>query len=100
MGGLQFQATMAAPRLAPIDPALLLIDHIEREVIRRPGVSISGDTPLVSSGLIDSFALIQVFMELQKVTNRKIPAAKVRAKDMDTVRLMLALAERMGTPRQ
>ncbi len=79
---------------------LQLIDHIQREVVRRPGVEIKDDTPLVSSGLIDSFALIQIFLQLEKITNRKIPAAKVRAKDMDTVRLMFAMAEKMGTPRR
>ncbi len=91
---------MATPGLAPNGQMLQLIDHIQREVVRRPGVEIKDDTPLVSSGLIDSFALIQIFLELEKITNRKIPAAKVRAKDMDTVRLMFAMAEKMGTPRR
>lgn len=91
---------MATPGLPPNGQMLQLIDHIQREVVRRPGVEIRDDTPLVSSGLIDSFALIQIFLELEKITNRKIPAAKVRAKDMDTVRLMFAMAEKMGTPRR
>ncbi len=54
--------------------------------------------PLVSSGLIDSFALIEIFLELQKITGRKVPASKVQAKDMDTVRLMFAMAEKFGKP--
>lgn len=91
---------MATESLVPIDAVKQLVNYIEREVIRRPGVEISDDTPLVSSGLIDSFALIQIFLELEKVTNRKIPAAKVRAQDMDTVRLMFAMAEKMGKPKQ
>ena len=91
---------MATPSLAPISPTMVLIDYIQRKVIRRPGVDIDDDTPLVSSGLIDSFALIEIFLELQKVTGMKIPAAKVRAQDMDTVRLMLTMAERMGKPKQ
>ncbi len=69
-------------------------------MIRRPGVEICDDTPLVSSGLIDSFALIEIFLELEKITNLKIPAAKVRAQDMDTVRLMFAMAGKMGKPKQ
>jgi len=44
-------------------------------VIRLPGVQISDDTPLVSSGLIDSFALLEIFLELEKVTYLKLPAA-------------------------
>lgn len=85
--------------LTPTDQVRQLTDYIQQSVIRRPGVEISDDTPLVSSGLIDSFALIEIFLELEKVTNLKIPAAKVRAQDMETVRLMFAMAEKMGKPK-
>jgi acyl carrier protein len=60
--------------------------------------AITEDTPLVSSGLIDSFALIEIFLELQRIAGRKVPAGKVQAKDMDTVRLMFATAEKFGKP--
>jgi acyl carrier protein len=73
-----------------------LIDYILREVIRRPGVQITEDTPLVSSGLIDSLALVDILLKLQDVTGRRIPAAKVQAKHMDTVRLMFETAVRVG----
>ncbi|MGA7402982.1 MAG: acyl carrier protein [Candidatus Sulfotelmatobacter sp.] len=59
---------------------------------------ITEDTPLVSSGLVDSFALIDIFLELQRITGRKVPASKVQPKDMDTVRLMFTTAERFGKP--
>jgi acyl carrier protein len=74
--------------------------YIQSQFVRRPGIQVSPDTPLVSSGLIDSFALIEIFLKLEHVTGRKIPASKVQAKDMDTVQLMLATAERIGKPRQ
>lgn len=73
-----------------------LTDYISRKVIRRPGIQIDENTPLVSSGLIDSFALIEIFLQLQIITGRKIPVGRVRAKDMDTVSLMLSMAERLG----
>ena len=41
------------------------------------GGELTEDTPLVSSGLIDSFALIEIFLELQRITGRKVPASKV-----------------------
>jgi acyl carrier protein len=80
--------------------ALEMATYIQSQFVRRPGVQVSPDTPLVSSGLIDSFALIEIFLKLENVTGRKIPASKVQAKDMDTVQLMLATAERIGKPRQ
>ena len=76
-----------------------LIDYILREVVRRPGIQINEDTPLVSSGLIDSLALVDILIKLQDVTGRRIPAAKVQAKHMDTVRLMFETAARVGRPR-
>ena len=77
-----------------------LIEYILREVIRRPGVQIAEDTPLVSSGLIDSFALVDILFQLEQVTNLRIPAGKVQAKDMDTVQRMFATAQRVGRPRK
>jgi acyl carrier protein len=77
----------------------LLINYILHDVIHRPNVQIDEDTPLVSSGLIDSFALVDILIKLQDVTGRRIPASKVQAKDMDTVRLMFQTADRVGKPR-
>lgn len=77
-----------------------LIDFIKRELVTDPSVQIELDTPLVSSGLIDSLALVDVLGELEDVTNTRIPVGKVQAKDMDTIRLMLATAARVGRPRK
>jgi acyl carrier protein len=76
-----------------------LINFIKRELVTDPNVQIELDTPLVSSGLIDSLALVDVLGELEDVTKTRIPAGKVHAKDMDTIRLMLATAARVGRAR-
>jgi acyl carrier protein len=79
-----------------------IIDYIVREVIRRPDkqITITEDTPLVSAGLIDSLALVSILQKVEDVTHMRIPAGKVLPKDMDTVKLMLATAERVGKPRK
>jgi acyl carrier protein len=82
------------------EPARQIIDYIVREIIRRPSVKIDEDTPLVSSGLIDSLALVDILLKLEEVTNTRIPAGKVQAKDMETVRLMFSTAARVGKPRK
>lgn len=74
-----------------------LTAYISAKVIKNKS-EINEDTPLVSSGLVDSFALIEIFLELQRIAKRKVPASKVQAKDMDTVRLMFGVAERFGKP--
>ncbi len=77
-----------------------LIDYIQRELVRRPDVRIAEDTPLVSSGLVDSLALVDILLKLEEVTNMRIPAGKLQAKDMDTVQLMFATAQRVGKLRR
>jgi acyl carrier protein len=51
-----------------------LIEYIRRELIRRPDVQIDSDTPLVSSGLIDSFSLVDILSKLEAA--RVSPQAK------------------------
>lgn len=76
-----------------------MIEHIVR-LIRKPGVTIDENTALVSSGLIDSMALVDLLLKLEDLTHRRIPAGKVQPKDMNTVTLMFATAERVGKPRK
>jgi acyl carrier protein len=76
-----------------------MIEHIVR-LIRKPSISIDENTPLVSSGLIDSMALVDLLLKLEDLTHRRIPAGKVQPKDMNTVALMFATAERVGKARK
>ena len=82
------------------EQAQQIIDYIINEVIRRPGIQIDETTPLVSSGLIDSFALVDILLKVEDVTRMRIPAGKVQPKDMDTVQLMFETAQRVGKPRK
>ena len=82
------------------EQAQQIINYIVKEVVRRPGVEIHEDTPLVSSGLIDSLELVNILVNLEDVTHMRIPATKVQPKDMDTVNLMFATAQRLGRPRK
>ena len=79
-----------------IPEAQHMVEYILMEVIRRPGTQIDEKTPLVSSGLIDSMSLVDILLKLEDLTHTRIPAGKVQAKDMDTVELMLATAQRVG----
>ncbi len=76
-----------------------MLDEVTR-LIRKPGLQLDETTPLVSSGLIDSMALVDLLLKLEDVTHRRIPAGRVQPKDMNTVALMLATAERVGKPRK
>lgn len=76
-----------------------MIEHIVR-LIRKPNVTINETTPLVSSGLIDSMALVDLLLKLEELTHMRIPPGKVQPKDMDTIALMFATAQRVGKPRK
>jgi acyl carrier protein len=70
----------------------------ETVAVRTPGVSIDENTLLVSSGLIDSMALVDLLVRLEDLTHMRIPAGKVQPKDLDTVAKMFATAQRVGKP--
>jgi acyl carrier protein len=74
-----------------------MIEHIVR-LIRKPGLTIDESTPLVSSGLIDSMALVDLLLKLEELTHMRIPPGKVQPKDLETVALMFATAQRVGKP--
>ncbi len=77
----------------------LMIEHV-RQLIRKPSLAIDENTSLVSSGLIDSMALVDLLLKLEDLTHMRIPPGKVQPKDMDTVALMFATAQRVGKPRK
>jgi acyl carrier protein len=76
-----------------------MIEHIVR-LIRKRTVNVDENTPLVSSGLIDSMELVDLLMKLEDLTHMRIPAGRVQPKDMDTVAKMFATAQRVGKPRK
>jgi acyl carrier protein len=61
-------------------------------LIRKPGMTIDENTPLVSSGLIDSMSLVDLLLKLEDLAQKRIPAGKVAK--------MFATAERVGKPRK
>jgi acyl carrier protein len=76
-----------------------MIQHI-LGLVRKPGLAIDENTALVSSGLIDSMALVDILLKLEEISHMRIPPGKVQPKDLNTVSLMFATAQRVGKPLQ
>jgi acyl carrier protein len=55
---------------------------------------IDADTPLFSSQLVDSFALVTLMMFVEREAGIRIAPADVSLDNMDTIGRMLAFAER------
>lgn len=76
-----------------------MLDFIKANVVSDSTVPVSENTALVSTGLLDSFALLEVLQHLERVTNRKIRPSDVTPYDLETVAEMLKTAERVGRKR-
>jgi acyl carrier protein len=81
------------------EEAKQMIEYI-RQRIRKPTLEIDENMALVSSGLVDSMALGDVLLKLEDLTNTRIRPGAVKPKDLDTVALMFATAQRVGKPRK
>lgn len=81
------------------EEAKKMIEYILRR-IRKPTLVIDESTPLVSSGLVDSMALGDVVLELEDLTNTRIPPGAVKPKDMETISKMFETVQRVGKPRK
>jgi acyl carrier protein len=81
-------------------PEAQQMKELVAQLVRKPNLVIDESTPLVSSGLIDSMALVDLLVKLEDLTHMRIPPGKVQPKDMDTIALMFATAQRVGKPRR
>jgi acyl carrier protein len=81
-------------------PEAQQMKELVAQLVRKPNLVIDESTPLVSSGLIDSMALVDLLVKLENLTHMRIPPGKVQPKDMDTIELMFATAQRVGKPRK
>jgi D-alanine--poly(phosphoribitol) ligase subunit 2 len=71
-----------------------LIDYITKEFLTDPSQKITADTKLISSGLVDSFALVNLQIFIEMTFGKKIPAPKITAESFDTIRQMIAIIEK------
>jgi acyl carrier protein len=76
-----------------LDPADLknqLRTFICRDLIRNPNYPLRDDEPLVTGGLIDSFAIAQVGVFVEKAFKVYVPDTELTVDNMDSVEKMAA----------
>ena len=56
-----------------------MIEHIV-QLIRKPNLKLDENTPLVSSGLIDSMSLVDLLQKLEDLTHMRIQRARCNRK--------------------
>jgi acyl carrier protein len=62
-----------------------IIAFIKNNIVDDPEIEIKPDTELISSGLIDSFSLVTLYVYIEKEFGVKIPASRIIPDTFDTV---------------
>jgi acyl carrier protein len=73
-----------------------LAEYIQENLSTDPAQPIEEDTPLLSSGLIESFSLVQLVVHVEVAYGIKIAAAFRTEEHFDSVGQIVALAERLA----
>jgi acyl carrier protein len=72
-----------------------LKDYLTREILNDPTYPLDDDEPLITSGLIDSFSLVDIALWAENTYGVKIDDTELTADHFDTVaELAAVLAER------
>jgi len=69
----------------------LVLNYIRKEYIEEEGSEITGETKLISSGLIDSFSMVPLLVFLERSFSIKIPPSKATPEAFDSVNNILDL---------
>ena len=70
----------------------LIIDYVKREYLEEDSEEeVNENTPLISSGIVDSFSMVSLKTFLEKKFNIKIPDDKATPDAFDTVNNMINL---------
>jgi acyl carrier protein len=70
----------------------LIIDYVKREYLEEDSEEeVNENTPLISSGIVDSFSMVSLKTFLEKKFNIKIPDEKATPEAFDTVNNILNL---------
>lgn len=68
-----------------------LINFIRKEFLTDPETIILPETPLISSGMIDSFSLVSLQRFIEDEFGKRIPAPRITSASFDTVKQMVTI---------
>ena len=62
-----------------------LCDFVRNELLRKPDYRLAADEPLITGGLIDSFALAQISVFVEDAFGVYLPDTELTVANMDTI---------------
>jgi acyl carrier protein/D-alanine--poly(phosphoribitol) ligase subunit 2 len=69
----------------------LVLEYVIKEFLEDEETEITHDTPLISSGLIDSFSMVSLLVFLERKFKIKIPPSKATPEAFDSVNKIVSL---------
>jgi acyl carrier protein len=69
----------------------LVLNYVKKEYLEDEDEDITYDTPLISSGYVDSFSMVSLLVFLENKFKIKIPPSKATPEAFDTVNSIVAL---------
>jgi acyl carrier protein/D-alanine--poly(phosphoribitol) ligase subunit 2 len=69
----------------------LVLNYVIKEYIDDDDVKVTFDTPLISSGYVDSFSMVSLLVFLENRFKIKIPPSKATPEAFDNVNSIVAL---------
>ena len=63
----------------------LILNYVIKEYLNDEDIEIAYDTPLISSGYVDSFSMVSLLVFLERKFKIKIPPSKATPEAFDTV---------------
>ncbi|HMR99843.1 MAG TPA: acyl carrier protein [Anaerolineales bacterium] len=67
--------------------------YLASQILKQPNRTIAADEPLISSGLIDSFSLMDVALYVEDTFGVRIEDTELNAETFDTLTQLAALVE-------
>ena len=69
----------------------LVLNYVKKEYLEDEDEDITYDTPLISSGYVDSFSMVSLLVFLENKFKIKIPPEKATPEAFDTVNSIVSL---------
>lgn len=73
----------------------VLTDFLRSEFTMAPDVEVNRETPLISSGLIDSFSLVSLQRFIEKEFGKRVPPPRMRVDSFDTVKQIAEMISKL-----
>ena len=75
----------------------VILDYVRREYLEEgDDRALLADTPLISSGIVDSFSMVSLKLFLERKYSLRIPDAEASPEAFDSVERIAGLVERLG----